>query len=106
MQGYHWMTDGSQPVQVASIQTLQRRKLRCGSVIVDEAHRWFAFEGEWMARPEWQRCRSSGFLRRPDQRPPKHYDELVVAATTSELIDLGLLSPFRVFAPATWTCPA
>ena len=27
MQGYHWMTDGSQPVQVASIQTLQRRKL-------------------------------------------------------------------------------
>ena len=30
----------------------------------------------------------------------KHYDDLIVAATTSELIDKGFLSPFRVFAPA------
>ena len=102
MQGYHWMTDGSQPVQVASIQTLQRRKLPLADlVIVDEAHRWFAFMGEWMARPEWQKVPFIGLSATPWTKGlAKHYDELIVAATTSELIDLGFLSPFRVFAPA------
>ena len=102
MQGYHWMTDGSQPVQVASIQTLQRRRLPSADlVIVDEAHRWFAFMGEWMARPEWQTVPFIGLSATPWTKGlGKHYDELIVAATTSELIELGFLSPFRVFAPA------
>ena len=102
MQGYHWMTDGSQPVQVASIQTLQRRMLPMSDlVIVDEAHRWFAFMGEWMARPEWQKVPFIGLSATPWTKGlGKHYDDLIVAATTSELIELGFLSPFRVFAPA------
>ena len=42
MQGYHPMTDATQPVQVASIQTLQRRRLpQADIVLIDEAHRWF-----------------------------------------------------------------
>ena len=102
MQGYHWMTDGSQPVQVASIQTLQRRMLPLSDlVIVDEAHRWFAFMGEWMARPDWQKVPFIGLSATPWTKGlGKHYDDLIVAATTSELIELGFLSPFRVFAPA------
>jgi superfamily II DNA or RNA helicase len=54
IQGYHPMTDALQPVQVASLQTLQRRKLLAADlVIVDEAHRWFDFMGKWMQKPEW-----------------------------------------------------
>ena len=46
---------GAQPVQVASIQTLQRRKIPDADVvIIDEAHRWFTFHGRWLAAPEWQ----------------------------------------------------
>ncbi len=91
MQGYHWMTDGGQPVQVASIQTLRRRLLPTADlVIVDEAHRWFDFMGEWMAKPEWQKVPFIGLSATPWTKGlGKHYDDLIVAATTSELIELA-----------------
>src|SRR6185436_18388539 len=49
IQGYHEMTDWTQPVQVASVQTLMRRKIpEADVVLVDEAHRWFnKFYPEW-----------------------------------------------------------
>lgn len=102
MQGFHPMTDGTQPVQVASVQTLQRRMLPLADiVIVDEAHRWFRFYGEWMSRPEWQNVPFVGLSATPWTKGlGRHYDDLIVAATTAELIENGLLSPFRVFAPA------
>ena len=31
----------------------------------------------------------------------KHFDKLIIAATTQELIEAGYLSKFRVFAPAS-----
>ena len=30
----------------------------------------------------------------------KHFDDLIIAATTAELIEEGFLAPFKVFAPA------
>ena len=81
MQGYHPQTDGAQPVQVASIQTLQRRRIPDADVvIIDEAHRWFRFMAAWLAAPEWQSKPFIGLsatpwtkglgqaLRRPDHR--------------------------------------
>ena len=42
IQGDHIDTDWSRPVQVASVQTLQRRGYPDADVvIIDEAHRWF-----------------------------------------------------------------
>ena len=69
MQGYHPQTDGAQPVQVASIQTLQRRRIPdADMVIIDEAHRWFRFmTGGWQRR-SGSRSPSSGCLRRPGPR--------------------------------------
>ena len=57
-------------MQVASMQTLQRRSCPDADiVIIDEAHRWFRFMGEWMDMPEWQQaCRSSGCRRRRGPR--------------------------------------
>ena len=101
IQGYHPATDASQPVQIASIQTLQRRALPPADlVLVDEAHRWFRFVGDWMKKPDWENVPFIGFSATPWTRAlGKHYDKLIVAATTSELIKQHLLSSFRVFAP-------
>ena len=96
------MTDAGQPVQVASMQTLQRRRLPPADiVIIDEAHRWFRFLGDWMNMPEWQRVPFVGLSATPWTKGlGKHYDHLIVAATTAELIEKGFLSPFRAYAPA------
>jgi len=55
IQGAHAMTDWSRPIQVASVQTLQRRPLpEADMVIIDECHRLFDFYGRWMMDPAWQ----------------------------------------------------
>jgi superfamily II DNA or RNA helicase len=100
LQGIHEMTDRSQPIQVASIQTLMRRPIPDADiVVVDEAHRWFKFMGEWMAR--WDRIPFVGLSATPwTSGLGKFYDDLIIAATTQDLIDAGYLSKFRVFAPS------
>lgn len=102
IQGQHPATDASQPIQIASIQTLQRRRLpQADVVVVDEAHRLYKFFGEWMAMPEWQKVPFIGLSATPWTKGlGRYYDDLIVAATTAELIDKGFLSPFKTFAPA------
>jgi superfamily II DNA or RNA helicase len=102
MQGYHPLTDGSQPVQVCSMQTLQRRRLpKADLVIVDEAHRWYEFLGQWMAMPEWARVPFIGLSATPWTRGlGKHYDDLIVAATMAELIEAKILAPYQFYAPS------
>ncbi|WP_427026557.1 DEAD/DEAH box helicase (plasmid) [Aureimonas ureilytica] len=102
MQGYHPLTDAAQPVQVCSMQTLQRRRLpKADLVLIDEAHRWYGFLGNWMALPEWQRVPFVGLSATPWTKGlGKHYDDLIVAATTADLIEKGFLSRFKTFAPS------
>jgi superfamily II DNA or RNA helicase len=100
-QGNHEMTDARQPVQVCSIQTLMRREIPPADlVIIDEAHNWFKFYGEWMADPAWEKIPFIGLSATPYTKGlGKFYTDLVIASSTQELIDLGFLSPFRVYAP-------
>ncbi|MCP4305655.1 MAG: DEAD/DEAH box helicase, partial [bacterium] len=102
IQGRHELTNGLRPVQVASVQTLQRRYLPPSEIVViDEAHRWFQFYGEWMAMDEWRDIPFVGLSASPWTKGlGKHYDDLIVTATTADLIKAGYLSPFRVFAPS------
>lgn len=102
IQANHPMTDWTRPVQVASVQTLRRRDRPIAQVvIIDEAHRWFDFYGEWMADPEWQEKPFIGLSATPWTKGlGKHFDDLIVASRTQELIDAGYLSPFRAFAPS------
>jgi len=102
IQGNHELTNGLRPVQVASVQTLMRRPLpEADVVVIDEAHRWFAFYGQWMADPAWQRVPFIGLSATPWTKGlGKHFDELIVATTTERLIADGYLSPFRVYAPS------
>ena len=102
MQADHPGTDGEQPVQVCSVQTLARRqKPEASIVIVDEAHLAFKSVHDWMADPAWAKVPFIGLSATPWTRGlGKHYDDLIVAATTADLIRDGYLSPFTVFAPS------
>lgn len=101
-QADHEMTDLRQPVQVCSVQTLSRRSIpMVDLVIVDEAHVWYQLYGDWMGRPEWQAVPFIGLSATPYTKGlGKYYTDLVVASDTQSLIDQGLLSPFRVYAPS------
>jgi DNA repair protein RadD len=102
IQGYHPGTDGAQPVQVASIQTLRRRKLpEADLVLVDEAHEVHDFYREWMEKPEWKNIPFIGLTATPWTRGlGRLYDDLLIPTTTTELINVGYLSKFKVFAPS------
>lgn len=101
----------TRPIQVASVQTLARRKIpKAGVVVIDEAHRWFKFFESWMGRvdangewhgkdPYWRDVPFIGLSATPWTRGlGRFYDDLLVPTTTRKLIEEGYLSPFRVFA--------
>ena len=101
IQGMHEMTNYSMPIQIASVQTLQRRKHvpAADLVIIDEAHNWFKFYGEWMQ--EWNAVPFIGLSATPYTKGlGKYYQDLIIPVTTEDLISEGWLSPFRVYAPA------
>jgi superfamily II DNA or RNA helicase len=102
MQASHHLTDASRAVQVASIQTLERRAIPPADiVIVDEAHRTFNFLKSWMGNPDWQGVPFVGLSATPWAKGlGRDFDDLVIVTTTAELIASGYLSPFRVFAPS------
>lgn len=100
MQADHPGTDPSQPVQVASVQTLARRPLPdTDLVIVDEAHQAFKVIFRWMEdRPFLPFI---GLSATPWTKGlGKHYDDLIRPITLQELIARGKLTPFRAFAPS------
>jgi superfamily II DNA or RNA helicase len=100
IQANHPLTDPSRPVQICSVQTLQNRQIpEAGLVLIDECHRWYKFYGRWMADPAWERVPFIGLSATPWAKGlGKHFDDLIISATTAELIEEGYLSPFRVFA--------
>jgi DNA repair protein RadD len=102
IQGTNVMTDWSRPVQVASVQTLQRRPIaEADVVLIDECHRWFDFYAKWMTDPAWQSKPFIGLSATPWTRGlGQYFDDLIIAATPQDLISEGYLSPFRVFAPS------
>jgi DNA repair protein RadD len=100
MQGYHPMADREQPVQVCSAQTLARRKRPdVDLVIVDEAHELHKAVLQWMA--DCPKVPFIGLSATPWSRGlGKFYDDLLIAATTRELIDAGYLADFVAYAPS------
>lgn len=103
IQADHHLTNYARPIQVASVQSLQRRYIPDADlVVIDEAHRWFEFYGEWLKRPEWANVPFIGLSATPWTRGlGRHFDKLIIGSTTRELIDAGYLSKFTVFAPSS-----
>jgi superfamily II DNA or RNA helicase len=102
IQADHRMTSRDRQVQIASVQTLMRRELPPADLVfVDEAHRWFDFYRHWMLEPAWADVPFIGLSATPWTKGlGAYYDKLIIAATTEKLIDAGILSDFKVFAPA------
>jgi DNA repair protein RadD len=100
VQGHHPRTDHDQPVQVCSAQTLARRKRPdVDLVIADEAHEHHKSIFRWMA--DCPAIPFIGLSATPWSRGlGKHYDDLIIAATTRELIDQGYLADFVAYAPS------
>jgi DNA repair protein RadD len=103
IQANHLLTNYARLIQVASVQTLQRRHIPDAStVVIDEAHRWFDFYGNWMKNPAWSNVPFVGLSATPWTRGlGKYFDKLIIASTTEELISEGYLSKFSVFAPSS-----
>jgi DNA repair protein RadD len=102
MQGIHELTDHTRACQVASVQTLQRRKIpEADLVVIDEAHLGFDFVRKWMDDPAWAKTPFVGLSATPWARGMgKHWDDLVFGPPMQALIAAGHLSPFRIFAPS------
>lgn len=103
IQANHELTNPNRSVQVASVQTLQRRHFPSTDVVViDEAHRWFKLYEQWMNEPVFERVPFIGLSATPWTKGlGKHFDDLLIAATTADLIEAGYLSKFRVFGPSS-----
>jgi DNA repair protein RadD len=103
IQAKHELTDWSRPVQIASVQTLMRRRTMpmADTVIIDEVHKKFDAYEKWLKGP-WSHLPVIGLSATPWTKGlGKLFGKLIIGATTAKLIDDGYLSKFRVFAPAS-----
>jgi superfamily II DNA or RNA helicase len=72
-------------------------------VLVHNCHVMFKLYDDWMNREEWKRVPFIGLTATPWAKgmgAPGRWDDLIIGSTLDELIELGHLSGFRVFAPA------
>jgi superfamily II DNA or RNA helicase len=108
IQADHPQTDPTAPVQIASVQTLCRRKAlpEADIVLIDEVHIWFDFYAKWMARPEWKDTLFIGLSATPWTKGlGRHFTDLVIAATLKDMIEAAYLCSFRAFAPKSHLKP-
>jgi DNA repair protein RadD len=101
IQADHAMTDWAKPIQVASIQTIRSRKTYPESavVVIDECHQLHKEHIAWMQHPGWQNVPFIGLSATPWTRGlGRYFTSLLVMSTTKELIELGYLSKFKVYA--------
>jgi len=108
MQAKHHMTNWDMPIQVCSVQTLKRLKQlpKFDVVLIDECHIWFNFYEKWLGTPdnrvpEWENVPVIALSATPWRKGHgAWFDDYHKAATIREMIDAGILSPFKVYAPS------
>ena len=99
LQAKHARTNEIAPIQVCSAQTLKNRAYPLADVVfVDECHLMHKAILAWMkAEPT---TTFVGLSATPwTKGMADHWQELIVVETIRGLIDKGVLSPFRTFAP-------
>lgn len=103
IQAYNERTNWDMPVQIASVQTLQRRTIPPSQfVIIDEIHKWWSFYEKWLLNPEWNDIPIIGLSATPWTKGlGAYFSDLLIAGTTQSMIDKSILSDFRVYAPSS-----
>lgn len=100
IQGDHSLTSWEKPIQICSIQTIERRGVfpEADIALFDECHRLFKAHKAWLQDAKYPII---GLSATPWTKGlGKYFDSLLVATTTTELIRLGRLSKFEVYAAA------
>lgn len=98
MQGDHWRTNPNAPVQIASIQTIARRRYKplFNVAIVDECHTHYKTLTDMMEG--YSKAIFIGLSATPYTRGlGNHYSDLVVPITTQQLLDKDYLCPVRYY---------
>lgn len=97
IQANHWRWRPWDRIQVASIQTMARRRWPVADlIVVDEAH---GIHQAVVKKIDTREAVTIGLTATPFTKGlGKHYDAMVSVATTRDLIAKGFLSPFRIFA--------
>jgi superfamily II DNA or RNA helicase len=96
------------PVQVATVQALVARRFvpKANLILVDECHMRSELLDGLMRDPAYARVTFVGFSATPWRKGMGQYwDDLVIGATTQELIDGGFLVPFETYEGVTGQCP-
>jgi superfamily II DNA or RNA helicase len=99
IQGKHEKFDPNQPLQICSIQTLNKREFPPADfIVIDEVHTLHKAHIRLMeANPG---IPVVGLSATPWTKGlGRYFDDLVVGCTTQELVDMGFLVDTRVFAP-------
>jgi superfamily II DNA or RNA helicase len=101
IQAAHHRTDFEAAVQVASVQTMVRRRDWPADIVIwDEVHLRNQKLEERLLSPAWASKICIGLSATPFTRGlGLVWQKLIVAETIEGLIDEGYLCPFRVFAP-------
>lgn len=97
MQAQHWRYRPYENIQIASAQTLARRKFpETDLIIVDECHSLMKVV---LKRIEQRDCITIGLSATPFTKGlGKYYDAVKSVTTTNRLIDNGFLANFEVYA--------
>jgi superfamily II DNA or RNA helicase len=103
MQGNHPLYNPAQPVKIVSLQTLQRRDRSrwptCDLWFFDEAHTHYGITSKVMNT--WNALKYVGLSATPFTRGlGRVWEDLVVGATTEELMIEGHLSNFVAYGPS------
>ena len=101
IQGQHWRCDPSADIQIASIQTLARRrqKIDFDFAIVDECHTQYESLTKYMEA--YNKVPFIGLTATPYSKGlGTVWQDMVVPATTEQLLDEGYLTPVRYYAGA------
>ena len=102
IQGQHYRYNPKADIQIASIQTLARRrdKIAFDFAIVDEAHTHYDMLTHYMEA--YNAVPFIGLTATPFSKGlGKHWQDLVVPATTEELLDKGYLTPVKYYGGST-----
>jgi len=106
IQGAHYLTDYSRPVQIATIQTLARRwpempeDIRPRVVVIDECHVLHKAHEQVISDVTSSGGVVVGLSATPFRRGMgKVFDAMVVGATTAQLTRDGYLVPAKCYAP-------
>lgn len=102
MQAQHPMTDATQPIQLATVQTLRNRKIDAPRLaVVDEGHIGDKALDKRLASPEWADVIVVVLSATPWARGMgTKFETLLVPVTMKQLIAEGWLTPYRAFGPS------